>query len=382
MAKCQICKENGVKTILDAGPQALCNRFTADPDGRQYMHPLVLGQCAACGLIQFTSPVSENEVRPRFDWIKYNEPEGHLDDLADLIRNLPGVNANTSVLGIGAKDGTLVTRLTARGLKAAETTDNADIVIARHAYEHAISTGDFIKKLERIVNPGGYIVFEVPDSTQALGSQDYTMLWEEHVLYFTPATFKNSFGYFNLTLAKYKLYPYPAENVLIGITSPCPLPPEGGEDKGEGGKIKSQLEKELKSGDFYGGHFAGYSQSVRQYLKEYKEKGKRIAVFGAGHLSCMYINLMKIKEYIDFVVDDDPNKEGLYMPGSGLGIRPSDALVKENIGLCLLGLRPDVEDKIINKNRRYVERGGSFASIFPASKKRLNLMAYMEGPVR
>ena len=37
---------------------------------------------------------------------------------------------------------------------------------------------------------GAYFVFEVPDTTRALAHGDYTVVWEEHTCYFTPATLR------------------------------------------------------------------------------------------------------------------------------------------------------------------------------------------------
>jgi hypothetical protein len=55
------------------------------------------------------------------------------------------------------------------------------------------------------------------------------------------------------------------------------------------------------------------------------------------------------------------------MPGSRLPIVGSSALLDRDITLCLLSLNPIGEDKVIRNNQPFVDRGGVFASIFPAS---------------
>jgi hypothetical protein len=41
--------------------------------------------------------------------------------------------------------------------------------------------------------------------------------------------------------------------------------------------------------------------------------------------------------------------------------------------LCLLSLNPIGEEKVVEKNRAFADRGGTFASIFPASARALTL---------
>jgi len=49
-------------------------------------------------------------------------------------------------------------------------------------------------------------------------------------------------------------------------------------------------------------------------------------------------------------------------------------LIKANIKLCLLSLSPESEAKVINKNHVFLDKGGKFVSIFPASKNALNIV--------
>ena len=97
----------------------------------------------------------------------------------------------------------------------------------------------------------------------------------------------------------------------------------------------------------------------------------RIAVFGAGHISSTYINLMEIDDLIEFVVDDDSNKQDLYMPGSGLPIKKSISLINENVQLCLLTQNPESEKRVILNSSEFLEDGGKFVSIFPKRENSL-----------
>ena len=74
---------------------------------------------------------------------------------------------------------------------------------------------------------------------------------------------------------------------------------------------------------------------------------------------------------MDCVIDDNPNKKDLYMPGSLIPIFPSDRLIEREIKLCMLSVSPLNEEKIFVNNPQYVEAGGNFVSVFPASSRAL-----------
>jgi hypothetical protein len=94
-------------------------------------------------------------------------------------------------------------------------------------------------------------------------------------------------------------------------------------------------------------------------------------VLGAGHLACAFVNYVRLEEHIAFVVDDNPRKQRLFLPGTKLVIRGSAALMEENVRLCLLSVNPEIEQKVIDRQRTFVESGGQFASIFTGSERAL-----------
>src|SRR5690242_17643270 len=103
-SSCRGCAAKAVRVLVDFGPQPPSNRFERPDAPNAETHPLVAGQCAACGLIQLIDPMPPAMARSRFDWLTYNEPEGHLDDLAARLLRLPGVGPGSRVIGLTYKD--------------------------------------------------------------------------------------------------------------------------------------------------------------------------------------------------------------------------------------------------------------------------------------
>jgi hypothetical protein len=95
--------------------------------------------------------------------------------------------------------------------------------------------------------------------------------------------------------------------------------------------------------------------------------GKRISLLGVGHLSVMFMSIMALEGAIAYVMDDDSNKHGLFLPNSGESILGSEALYSEHSMVCLVGMNPLSHERVIEKNRSYVDNGGSFLSIFPGT---------------
>jgi hypothetical protein len=361
-----------------------------------------LGQCDACGLVQSIMPVSAAELKPRSDWITYNEPEGHLDRLGGLIAALPGLTKGCAIGGITFKDDSLLRRLRERGFgrtwrldpqsdlgigepgagvetiqdrlnsasakRIAGTRARADVVIARHIWEHAADPPGFIEALKELVVPQGYLVLEIPDCERALASCDYSTVWEEHSIYFTPATFRHSAALCGLSLHHYECFPYTLENSLVAIarldhgTARPNLP-------------QAVLETEKQRGQGFAAGLAIQRDKIGNYFARFRKEQGKIAILGAGHLACTFVNLLELKEHIDCLVDDNPHKRGSYMAGSGLPIYESRALLERDIKLCLLSVNAESEDRVIEKNRAFTAAGGIFHSIFPASKHALRIGA-------
>jgi len=388
---CRGCGE-AVDTLLDFGSQPPSNRFLEEGERETDVHRLALGQCPICGLVQLVEPMPASMVRTRFPWLVYNEPEGHLDALAQRLAHLGGVGPGSVIAGLTYKDDSTLARLNRLGfprsfrldlredlglddptaglesVQAAVHPDRvraiasrrgpADMLIVRHVLEHAHDPRVFVRGLTMLVKPGAYLVFELPDSTKFMDACDYSFIWEEHIAYFSPATVRAFFAQCGLDIVDTLNYPYALEDSIVIVVRAA----GGGADCAE-----KKPTEELARGRRYAKRFPGVRERTRAYLARHHAGRRRVAVFGAGHLAVKFLNLFEAGSYIDCVIDDNPNKQALRMPGSHLPIRSSSILDEGRLDLCLLSLNPESERKVLSAKQAFVDQGGEFRSIFPLS---------------
>jgi hypothetical protein len=397
---CGVCG-GGVQPLMDMGEQPIANRFLTSAEMPEERFGMLVGQCDVCGLVQLIDQAPAAELLPRVGWIAYREPEEHLDELAAKLAKLPGMGPAASIGGVSFKDDTLLARLAGLGaggtwriepeaelgissvgagvetvedrltVEAAEAVaaahGPADMIIARHILEHCHGPRRLLEALSGMLSPDGYLVIEVPDCTRAFEHLDYTTLWEEHSAYFTGSTFRSAFAFAGFAPVWEARYPYPFEDSLvIAARRTAEAPPS---------PSSSELRPERERADRFAGRFADRRQAIRAALEQEVTAGGKVALFGAGHLACVYLDFFGLAEpaspsgepLVSFVVDDDPNKVGLFMPGSRLPVRPSSALVDEGVTWCLLSLSPSAEEKVIGANPAFTSRGGRFSSIIPCS---------------
>jgi len=114
--------------------------------------------------------------------------------------------------------------------------------------------------------------------------------------------------------------------------------------------------------------FPHVRDAYRQRLQRFRSEQGTIAMLGAGHLSAAFLNFYELADSIAFIVDDNTNKQGLFMPGSRVPILPASALLERSSKLCLMSVRPEIEDTILKKNEAFIHNGGIIASVFPDSR--------------
>jgi SAM-dependent methyltransferase len=391
--ECLSCGDGAIKKILHLGPMPPSNCYLVGIEESCDTHPLEFGYCSSCGLAQLVNAMSPETVRAHFDWISYNEPEGHLDDLVKMLGETTGDLPYTRIVGLTYKDDSTLSRFNKKGIEAtyrlkkaedlgiteplasletiqgaltpgtarniASRIDQADILLVRHILEHAHQPRRLLEACRNMVKPGGLMVFEVPDCRKALNGHDHCFLWEEHISYFTPETLKVFFDCAGFREVDIKIYPYPMEDSLIAIVRNLRSEPQ---------KIHIDVVSEISRLEGFASTFLSRGLRIKQHLQLLQEIGKSTALFGAGHLAAKFINFYDLSPCLHSVIDDNPNKIGRFMPGSKVRIINSRCLDSGEVDLCLLTLNPESTQKVIKAKAGYLSQGGKFRSIFSASE--------------
>jgi hypothetical protein len=392
--RCRVCR-GSLELLLDLGPQPLCNRYLSQPADNEFTHPFQLGLCQQCGLLQQIEPVAAWELKPAKP-VRYTEPEVHLDQVAKLISELPGISKQSRICGITSKDQSTIDRLIARGFGTSHCLRPAEdlgirepaagietiqerisdrtlqrlsdrhgyqVVIARHVFEHAHRPHEFLDELAGLLAPGGYLVLEVPDFTNSLLFGDYSTLWEDHVCYFTQATLSSTLEQIGWSVVQTKTFPYTPEDSLIAVATK-----QDASAQNPTRATSTKLAEELAIARQYSEQLGKARHRWQNLFVQQRQAGRQTALLGVGHLGVMFINVMNLGSSIDVFADDDPEKVGRYLPGSHQLVQDMNVLYERPITLCLLSVSPEGESCVLERHRQFLDRGGTFKSIFPTSR--------------
>ncbi len=110
--------------------------------------------------------------------------------------------------------------------------------------------------------------------------------------------------------------------------------------------------------------------TLHKLLVKLKLQGKRIVAYGAPAKGNTLLNYFKIgEEFIDYIVDDSPFKQGLYTPGSHIPVFSLSYLKKDNPDYIFI-LAWNFASPIQKKLSWFKKAGKNF--IIPVPKPEIN----------
>jgi hypothetical protein len=109
-------------------------------------------------------------------------------------------------------------------------------------------------------------------------------------------------------------------------------------------------------------------QQLRELVNGLKSEGKSIAGYGAPTKATTLLTHFELGSVLDFLVDDNPLKQGLLSPGHHIPVVAADEMYARRPDFVLI-LAWNFADSIMQQHQRYRDQGGRF--ILPMPEPRI-----------
>lgn len=391
--ECNLCGGTDLTELINFGEFPVAKHYLTRPDEVRPVWPVKLYFCEHCGLSQLVDACPPEVVYANYVTLSAWKFQPHLQSQIALIKTLAGMDSESGIIEIGCNDGGFLRQLKLEGFSNAVGVEPAadayqlavakdvevindfltpelarkivaergqfNLFVSRQNLEHMSDLRGVAASIETLVQPGGYVLIEVPNFECNLRTHDYG-LWEEHVNYFTRDTLREFLARANVEIVHCETFLFSGEGIFVVARKKEQVP----SDLSYVPVLRSQnLE--------YAAQWQPFIRDINQQLVQFRSEGKKIAVYGAGSRGFCLLNFTRMTGHIDFIVDDQPEKQNTWMPGTGLPIVSSDALYEEGVAICLLGVNTENEEKVLKRHEKWIAGGGQFWSIFPPSERML-----------
>ena len=251
------------------------------------------------------------------------------------------------------------------GKKLAEEGRQADLIVCKNVYAHVPDINDFTRGLRQVLKVGGTITIEFPHLMQLVLHNQFDTVYHEHFSYLTLLSVSRIFAAEGLRVFKVeeltthggslRVYGCHAEDLRKTTDSVATM-------------LVSEEEHGLKSLTTYRDFQIKADRikdSLLSFLIEQKRVGKSVVAYGAAAKGNTLLNYGGVKpDLLEFVCDAAMAKQGKFMPGSHIPIRPPSELFISTPDFVLI-LPWNIADEVQAQLFELGEKGTKFVTVIP-----------------
>lgn len=371
---CRLCSAPLRDTFVDLGSSPPCESFLrADQlDQGEIFYPLHVRICSECLLVQLPAYIPAEEIFSDYAYFSsYSDSwVQHAKDFVDGAISRLGLDSDAFVVEVASNDGYLLQHVVARGLRAlgvepaaniaevargkgiptettflgeetgaaiAEAHGRADLVVANNVFAHVPDIVDFGRGLRRLVADDGVVSIEIPHLLRLIKGNEYDTIYHEHYSYLSLLTTQRVLAAAGLTVVDVEELTTHGGSLR---TWSRPTESAGAPSDAVARVLADEEAAGLHTLEGHDG-FADSVATVRNDLLEFlvgcSREGLTVAGYGAPGKGNTLLNHCGIRrDLLAFTVDRNPHKHGLFLPGTHIPIRPTEALDEERPDVVLI----------------------------------------------
>ena len=355
---CRFCATPLRHSFADLGTTPLANSYlTAEQLNQgETFFPLHAYVCEACFLVQlgeFAPPEAIFGDYAYFSSVSESWVE-HARRYAETMTRRLGLGASSRVIEVASNDGYLlqffqrqgvgvlgvepaanvarvavergiptVVRFFGRetaGILAAEGR-RADLLVGNNVLAHVPDINDFVAGVRDVLAPDGRATFEFPHLLKLIQESEFDTIYHEHFSYLSLLAVARIFAATGLTVVEVEELPTHGGSLRVHAR----LAENAGAVDSSVARI---LQKERAAGLDRIETYTAFQQTVRRtkrdllkFLSNAKRHGRSVVAYGAAAKGNTLLNYCGIRnDFLDYVVDRSPHKQGRFLPGTRLPI--------------------------------------------------------------
>ena len=367
-AACRFCGELLSETVVDLGMSPLCESYLqADQlNAMEPFYPLHVYVCRRCWLVQLEQYVSAEHIFSEYayfssfadSWVQ------HARDYTDQMIDRFGFGPQSQIIEVASNDGYLLQWFVKAGVPSLGIEPAANVAAA--AEEKGVTTlvrffgvelaeelaargcfaelllgnnvlaqvpdvNDFVAGMKIVLAQTGVLTMEFPHVMHLIGENQFDTIYHEHFSYFSLHTTRAIFRHHGLEVFDVEEIPTHGGSLRVYARH------VGDDTKPVSDAVGELLAREEAFGlttiDRYRSFAAQVQETKRSILElliGLKRAGKRIAGYGAPGKGNTLLNYCGIRtDFLDFTVDRNPYKQGLFLPGTHVPILAPEEIERQ-----------------------------------------------------
>lgn len=398
---CRTCLSSDLTLFLPMGNHPPANMFVRPEElaKDQPAYPLNTQACLNCGLIQVADQIPADFFR-HYLYVPSGAATMHTH-FAELAQVLEKRAQGGLIVDIGCNDGLMLSAANKQGSKTLGIDPAANLaelakangvdvhvayfnpqtaqeVLDKHGPAQVISTtntfnhiGDlhtFMTGVKILMAEKGTFVIEVPWAKAIVETNEFDNVYHEHVSEMSLLSVVKLGAFFDLEVVDVHKLPVHGGSMRIFMRNSSA--------NEEPSQIVSHMLAEEKAAgltqqatyDDFAARVEKMREELLSQLSHLKKSGLKIAGYGAPAKGNTLLNYFRIgTETLDFLVDRNPLKQGLYSPGMKIPIYGTEAIAQEKPDILLV-LAWNFFDEIYEQQAAFRAGGGKFLVPLPTPR--------------